>query len=100
MIEMFKYLTGILEGGERKKCAAIAVFSLISPVMDLFNFTVIIYIINRAAGQGKASPRLVLFTVLMGIVSILKGFFDIYRCKISKQLFNTVDRNLKRNSFA
>lgn len=85
MIEMFKYLTGILEGGERKKCAAIAVFSLISPVMDLFNFTVIIYIINRAAGQGKASPRLVLFTVLMGIVSILKGFFDIYRCKISNE---------------
>ena len=58
MIEMFKYLTGILEGGERKRCGIIAVFGLLSPIMDLFNFTVIIYIINRAAQEtGIAANR-------------------------------------------
>ena len=64
MIEMFKYLTGILEGGERKRCGIIAVFSLLSPIMDLFNFTVIIYIINRAAQEKQASPQIVLFTAI------------------------------------
>lgn len=93
MIEMFKYLTGILEGGERKRCGIIAVFGLLSPIMDLFNFTVIIYIINRAAQEKQASPQIVLFTAIMGIISILKGFFDIYRCKISNEfVYNGAQR--------
>ena len=46
MIEMFRYLTGILDEKEQKIWKIYAVLSLISPIVDIFSFSVIIYIIN------------------------------------------------------
>ena len=48
MVEMFRYLTGILDEKERRTCKIYAALSLISPVVDVFSFSVLIYIINRA----------------------------------------------------
>ena len=43
---MFRYLTGTLEREEQKTWKILAIADFISPVADLFNFSVIIYIIN------------------------------------------------------
>lgn len=41
MIGMFRYLVGILEEEERKAFKALIVLNLISPIMDLFGFSII-----------------------------------------------------------
>ena len=85
MVEIFKFLTGILEEEEKKTCKILTVLSLLSPVMDIFNFSVILYIINTVMREKKASEELIIFTFFMGILSILKGFFEIYKCKVSSR---------------
>lgn len=83
---MFRYLTSVLDSGEQKTWKFLAVFSLLSPIMEVFSFSVIIYIVNTIVREKQVSPGIILFTFSMGAVSILKGFFDIYKCKFSTQL--------------
>lgn len=42
----------------------------------------IIYIINAVIRDQQAASGMVAFTLFMGIFSILKGIFDLYKCKI------------------
>lgn len=85
MIEMFKYLTQILDEQERRKWKILAVLDFISPVTDIFNFSVIIYIINIVIREQEVSKEIVLFTFTMGVISILKGIFDLYKYKANNQ---------------
>ena len=82
MIEMFRYLTGILSKEKKKEQKILTVVDFISPATDIFNFSVIIYIINIVIRDQKASQEIVIFTYFMGIISMLKGLFDFYKCKI------------------
>lgn len=82
MIRMFKYLMYVLEKEEKNLWKILSVFSLISPVMDIFGFSVIVFIINTVTREKQASVELILFTFFMSVISILKGFFELYRCKI------------------
>ncbi|MCI8327187.1 MAG: ABC transporter ATP-binding protein [Lachnospiraceae bacterium] len=82
---MFRYLTGILEKEEQKIWKIYAVLSLVSPIVDLFSFSVIIYIINLVVRANYASPKVILFTMFMTVVSALKCFFELYKSKISNQ---------------
>lgn len=93
MLEMFRYLIGILEKRERSDWKILSLLDFISPVTDLINFSVIIYIINVVMRERQASKEIVLFTFLMGILSILKGFFDLYKYKIHNRfLYNGSQR--------
>ncbi len=85
MIEMFRYLTGILDEKEQKIWKIYAVLSLISPIVDIFSFSVIIYIINIVVRENQASPELTAFTVFMVLVSVLKGLFELYKSKIANR---------------
>ena len=85
MIEMFRYLVGILEEEERKAFRALVVLNLISPVMDFFSFSIIVYILNEVIREQHVSNEIVVITFLMGIVMIVKGLFDLFRCKIQSQ---------------
>ncbi len=85
MIEMFQYLTGKLEKEERKAWKILAVVNTVSPVTDLFSFSVIIYIINIALQQQQASKEIAVFACLMAIVSLFKGLFDLYRSWLQNQ---------------
>lgn len=83
MIEMFKYLLGILDKKEQREWEIYAFLSFVSPVVDIFSFSVIIYIINVVIKNNEASPEMVAFTLVMGMISILKGGFELYKTKIS-----------------
>ncbi len=85
MREMFQYLTGILDGKEQKMWKIYAVFSFISPVVDIFSFSVIIYIINIVVRENEADPGLTAFTVFMVLVSILKCLFELYKSKLANR---------------
>ena len=52
---MFRYLTGILDTRERMTWKIYAVLSLISPIVDIFSFSVIIKIINIVVRENRAS---------------------------------------------
>ncbi len=82
MIEMFRYLTGIIGRNGRKTWKILVVLDLISPVTDLFNFSVIIFVINIVIHENQASKEIIIFTFFMGIVSILKGLLDLYKCRV------------------
>lgn len=83
MIEMFRYLTGILEKKEQRTWKMLLFAGLLSPVVDVFSFSVIIYVINIVVEANEASPELVAFTLFMVILSALKALFELYKCKIS-----------------
>ncbi len=82
MIEMFRYLIGIIEKKDRREWIILVVLNLISPITDLLNFSVIIFIINIVVRDQKASKEIIIFTFFMGLFSMLKGLFDLYKCKI------------------
>ena len=85
MIEMFKYLTGTLERKEQRTWKLYAVFGLISPIVDIFSFSVIIYIINRVVQDNQVSDKLIIFTLFMILLSLLKCLFELYKSKVSNR---------------
>ncbi len=93
MMEMFKYLTGILEREEKKTWKILAVADFISPIADLLNFSVIIYIINIVLEEQRALKEMGLFALLMGIVSFVKGLFDLYKSRVHNRfLYNGAEK--------
>lgn len=85
MIGMLKYLTEALGKEERREWKILAVLNFIRPVMDIFSFSVIIYIVNIVIREQSVSTEIVVFTFFMGIMSIIKGFFELYKCKVQNQ---------------
>ena len=93
MLEMFKYLTGVLEKKEQRTWKILLFAGLLSPVVDVFSFSVIIYVINIVVQENQASPQLISFTLFMVILSLLKAFFELYKCKISNRfIYNGAQR--------
>ena len=72
-------------GKEQKMWKIYAVFSFISPVVDIFSFSVIIYIINIVVRENEADPGLTAFTFFMVLVSILKCLFELYKSKLANR---------------
>ena len=85
-MEMFRYLTGILEKEEKKIWKQLVVFSFISPILDTVCFSAIIYIINTIVREEQVSVRMTVFAFAMGLVSVLAGFFELYKCKVHNRL--------------
>ncbi len=93
MMKMFRYLTGILEREEQKTWKILAIAGFISPIADLFNFSVIIYIINIVLEEQRALREMGLFALLMGMLSFLKGLFDLYKSRIHNRfLYNGAEK--------
>ena len=82
---MFRFLTGILDTKEQKMWKIYAVLSLISPIVDIFSFSVIIYIINIVVRENGADTKLTAFTFFMVLVSILKCLFELYKSKLANR---------------
>lgn len=85
MIEMFRYLTRTLERKEQKIWKIYAVFGLVSPIVDIFSFSVIIYIINKVVRENQVSRGMIGFTLFMVLLSLLKCLFELYKSKMSNR---------------
>ena len=85
---MFRYIISILNQKEKNELIKISVMTLISPIFDLFSFSVILFIMNTAIRQNGATPELVLFSAGMGITCLLKGFFELYKCYLQNRFIN------------
>lgn len=93
-MEMFQYLTGILGKKERKSWWLLILFSLMNPGIDILSYSTVIYIIKMVARDGQASRTTVLFTLFMGIVSVLKLFFESYKYRLSSRFVYDSMHNL------
>lgn len=82
---MFRYLIGVLEPDQRTSWKILASLSLISPVVDIFSFSVIMTVINRAIQENRASPKLIAFTLCMVGVSGVKCLLELYRSRASSR---------------
>ena len=69
---MFQYLIGVLEPDQRRSWKILSLLSLISPAVDIFSFSIIMTVINRAIQENQASPELVAFTLSMVGVTAVK----------------------------
>lgn len=85
---MFRYIISILNQKEKNELIKISIMTLISPIFDLFSFSVILFIMNTAIRQNGATPELVLFSAGMGITCLLKGFFELYKCYLQNRFIN------------
>lgn len=85
-MEMFRYLTGILEKEDKRVWKKLVVFSFISPILDTVCFSAIIYIINTIVREGQVSMKMTVFSFTMGLVSIFAGFFELYKCRVHNRL--------------
>lgn len=83
---MFRYLMGILEKEDKKTWKMLAVFSFISPAVDIFSFSAILYIVNTIVREERVSTEMTLFSFAMAFVSLIAGFFEMYRCRIYNRL--------------
>ena len=78
-MEMFRYLIRIFEEKDKRTWRKLVVFSFISPVMDIFSFSAIIYIMNAIVREKRATTEMTIFALSMGIVSICKNVRIIYK---------------------
>lgn len=85
MTAMLRYLIGILDEEEQRGWKVLLLLDLISPVLDLFSFSLIIYIINIVINEQYVSEKTIAFTLFMGIMMVVKGFFDLYKCKVQSR---------------
>ncbi len=85
-MEMFRYLTGILEKEDKKTWKTLVFFSFFSPVIDVFSFSSLIYIVNTIVSEEQVSAEMIRFALFMGIASLFAGLFELYKCEISDQL--------------
>lgn len=83
MAGMFRYLMVHLGQEGRRDGKILAVLSLVSPVVDIFSLSVLVFIINKVVRENQASAKLIVFTICMAGVSVLKCFFELYHNKLS-----------------
>lgn len=87
LIQLFRGLTGILEGEERRTWKRLMFVSFISPVVNLFGFSAIIWLIQFVARQDvRASGQKVMaLSVFLIVISLLEGLFNLYQCRIANR---------------
>ncbi len=85
-MEMFRYLAGVLEKEDKKTWRKLILFSFVSPVTDIFSFSVIIYIINTIVRENQVSAEMTMFAFFMGFLSVFIGLFELYKNEIRNRL--------------
>ncbi len=86
MVEMFRYLTGVIAKEDKKIWKKLVLASFITPITDVFSFSSLIYIVNTIVREKRVSVEMIVFASAMGIVSLLVGLFELYKCEICNQL--------------
>ncbi len=81
--EMFRYMMNIIDKEEKRTCRILVFLSFVSPVLDLYCYSSLIYVINFALRTDRVSTGMISFNFFMVGFSLLKIFFDFYRCRIS-----------------
>lgn len=83
MTEMFRYMMSIIDKEEKKTCRILMLLNFVGPVLDLFCYSSLIYVINFVLRTDQVSTEVISFNFIMVGISALKIFIDLYRCRTS-----------------
>lgn len=87
MIEMFKYLTEILDKEEQKIWRNISALGFLCSVIEIFSFLTTVYFIPIALQIAPLTAKVQIYMVL--IIFLLQIILELYRCKLSNHfLYN------------
>lgn len=81
-VHRISQVLGVMEQEERKKLLRFGLLSLFSPVAELFSVSMILPIFNQAFNQA-ATRELVLEVLLVGLVLVLIGGFELLKNRVS-----------------
>ncbi|MCI9598109.1 MAG: ABC transporter ATP-binding protein [Firmicutes bacterium] len=83
---MFKFVVGALENEEQHSWKKLVFVSIVSPLLSIFSFSGVIYMVNSVARSQKVPPKVIIgFMVFMAIAAVLIGFFSLYKCKLTNR---------------
>lgn len=99
MFSMIKQLFGMVDNKQKRGIKIYIGFSLISPFIDIFSISMIVPILNMMTKQTSASPKLILFSLGMGIVMVLKGFFELLRTRVSNSIIYDGSQSLSEKMY-
>lgn len=83
MIEMFRYLTTILEKENEKELKRFATCGIVRAVVDIFSFYAAVYFIGRISENPVLTGGLQASVILLMFFS--EVVIELYRCKLSNQ---------------
>lgn len=83
---MIKFIVSLFEGKEKKSLVWYSILNFISPVMELFSFSMILVIMNKVIEEGQVTQRLLMVTYGMAVFCLFKSFFEIYKNKVSNKV--------------
>lgn len=93
LYSMFRFLMAHLDAEDRRGWRILMALSLVSPLMDIFSLSSVVYIINQAIRSGRAEPRLILFALAMVAVSIVKCLYELYMSKLTQRsVYNSAQK--------
>lgn len=81
MIEVFKYLTGILGKEEQKTWKSIAVLGILGAATEIFSFVVTVFYIPTVLEDDPVTGRTQVWAILL--LFLVQVTLELYRCKIS-----------------
>ncbi len=86
MKEMFKFVVGALENEEQHSWKKLVFVSIASPLLSIFSFSAVIYMINSVARSQKVpSEAIIGFLIFMAMAAVLIGFFSLYKCRLTNR---------------
>lgn len=83
---MIKNIVALFEGKDRIIYRQYVFLSVISPIMDMFSFSMVLLIMNRVIQNGKTNEKLIWLTFAMALFCIVKSGFDLYKNIISNRM--------------
>lgn len=86
MKKMFKFVIEALEGEEQNSWKKLAFVSFVSPLLSIFSFSTVVYMINIVARSANVSPNVIIgFMFFMAAAAVLIGFFSLYQCRLTNR---------------
>lgn len=86
MKKMFKFVIEALEGEEQQSWKRLAFVSFVSPLLSIFSFSTVVYMINIVARSTNMSPNVIIgFMLFMAAAAVLIGFFSLYQCRLTNR---------------
>lgn len=86
MKEMFKFVVETLESEKRHSWKKLVFVSFISPLLSIFSFSAVIYLVNSVARSQKVPLGVIIgFMLFMAIAAVLIGFFSLYKYRLTNR---------------
>jgi len=83
---MIRFLYSLFSVEEKGTVKLYILLNFLSPIMDLFSFSMVLLVMNRVLNAGGASHKLIVLSFSMALFSIIKSLFEMLKTHISNKV--------------